>query len=305
MKNKVTIATRASALALAQANLVKNLLLQRWPGLLVDLLELTTQGDRILDKPLRTVGGKGLFVKEIEDALLDGRADIAVHSMKDVPGDLPEGLSISVILPREDARDALVSKAYSSLKDMPANAHLGTASLRRKLQVLRLRPDLKISDLRGNVDTRLRKLDAGEYDAIILACAGLNRLGLSDKIREKLPFVGAPGQGAIGLECRSEDAETLSLISSFNDAETFRCIQAERVVLQRLEGGCELPLGAWGQFVDGKLRLKAFVADPLGKKYLEDEVVGDPILALDLGEKLSQILLSQGAAEILKSVRKS
>lgn len=305
MKNKVTIATRASQLALVQAELVKSLLVTRWPGLEVELLKLSTAGDRILDRPLRNEGGKGLFVKEIEEALLDGRADFAVHSMKDVPSELPEGLSIPVILKREDARDAYVSESFPSLQDLPAKAKVGTTSLRRKLQILKLRPDLEVLDLRGNVDTRLKKLHAGEYDAILLACAGLHRLGLSSQIKEKLAFIGAPGQGAIGIECRQNDAEALQLILDFNDPDTYACVQAERVVLKRLEGGCELPLGAYAQLESGKLRLKAFVAEPNGNKYLEDEVVGDPILALDLGEKLSQILLDQGALDILKSLRKS
>ncbi len=305
MKNKVTIATRASSLALVQAEIVKDLLVTRWPGLQVELLKLTTEGDRILDRPLRNEGGKGLFVKEIEEALLDGRADLAVHSMKDVPGELPEGLCIPVILKREEARDAFVSEKYENLAQLPPQAKVGTTSLRRKLQVLKLRPDLQILDLRGNVDTRLKKLQAGDYDAILLACAGLNRLGLASHIKEKLPFIPAPGQGAIGIECRLKDEEVLQLIQDFNDEESYACVQAERVVLKRLEGGCELPLGAHAQFESGKLRLKAFVAEPNGNKYLEDEVVGDPILALDLGEKLSQILLDQGALDILKSVRKS
>jgi len=304
VRTKITIATRASALALVQANLVKGLLENRWPGLQVDLLKLTTQGDQILDRPLRMVGGKGLFVKEIEEALLDGRADLAVHSMKDMPGELPEGLALPVCLEREDARDALVSERYSSLEALPPKAKLGTTSLRRKLQVLALRPELEVLDLRGNVDTRLKKLKSGEYDAIILACAGLKRLGLTENIRQALPFIGAPGQGAIGIECRTADSEILPLLEPLNHEPTRICVQAERVVLRRLEGGCELPLGAWARLENAKLHLKAFVADPSGKKYLEDEVAGDPILAEDLGEKLSQILLDQGAAAILKSVRK-
>lgn len=305
MWNKITIATRSSNLALMQAKLVKGLLEKRWPGLQVDLLSLKTQGDKILDKPLRKVGGKGLFVKEIEEALIDKRADIAVHSMKDVPAVLPEELEIPVLLKREDPRDALISERYSTLESLPPHAKVGTASLRRKIQLLKIKPDLQVIDLRGNVDTRLKKLQDEDYDAIILAMAGLKRLGIGAKNMIPLPFTSAPGQGAIGIECRKEDEEILKLLAPLNDSETQVCVQAERVVLKRLEGGCELPLGAHAQFIDKKIKLKGFVADPSGKKYIEDEVTGDAVLALDLGEKLSQILIDQGAAEILKLIRSS
>ena len=303
-KGKIIIATRSSPLALVQAELVKSLLEKRWSGLQVDLLKLKTQGDQILDKPLRLVGGKGLFVKESDEALLDKRADLAVHSMKDVPADFSEDLEISVILKREDPRDAWVSEKYSSLESLPQNAKIGTTSLRRKMQILKIRSDLKVLDLRGNVDTRLKKLKTGEYDGIILACAGLKRLGLSSLIREKLSFICAPGQGAIGVECRKTDEEIKKLITPLNDVETQICVEAERILLKRLEGGCELPVGAEAFLENNKLHLKAFVASPDGKKYLEDEVVGDPVLAKDLGEKLSEILLAQGASEILAKIRK-
>lgn len=304
MQTKIIIATRASPLALVQANQVKSLLEERWPGLIVELLKLTTLGDKILDKALREIGGKGLFVKEIEEALLNREADLAVHSMKDVPADLPEGLMIPVILKREDPRDALVSEKYATLQDLPPKSIVGTTSLRRKLQLLKLRPDLKVVDLRGNVDTRLRKLKEGEYDAIILATAGLNRLGISSVIREKLSFICAPGQGAVGIQCRSNDEEILKLIAPFNDEESSLCLKAERVVLKRLEGGCELPVGAYAHYENQKIRLQGFVADPQGKKYLQEEVVGAAVLATELGEKLSEILLAQGAAEIINEIRK-
>ncbi len=305
MRTKIIIATRSSALALVQAETVRSLLESRWPGLDVELLKLKTQGDILLDKPLRDVGGKALFVKEIEEALLDKRADIAVHSMKDVPGQIPAGLEIPVILKRENPQDAWVSEKFPSLKNIPQKSKIGTTSLRRKVQLLKQRPDLEVLELRGNVDTRLKKLHEGNFDAIILAAAGLNRLGKSDVIRELLPFIWAPGQGAVGIESREEDTDLKKLIQPFADPDTEVCVKAERVVLKRLEGGCQLPVGAQAELENNKIHLKAFVSTPDGQKYLEDHVVGDSVLAEDLGEKLSEILLKQGAAEILDKIRKS
>jgi len=305
VQSKITIATRTSLLALAQAELVKSLLQAQWPGLVIELLKIKTSGDQILDKPLREVGGKGLFVKEIEEALLAKKADFAVHSMKDVPAHLPEELEIPVLLKRENPCDVLVSEKYDSLEALPSKAKVGTASLRRKIQLLKKRPDLEVLDLRGNVDTRLQKLQKGAYDAIILARAGLKRLKLLHFVKQNLPFICAPGQGAIGIECRKEDEENKKLIFPFQDKITFACVLAERIILKRLEGACELPLGAEARFENDKLHLRAFVANLSGAAYLEEEVAGDIILASDLGEKLSDLLLAQGAAEILRSISHS
>ncbi|MFO1518968.1 MAG: hydroxymethylbilane synthase [bacterium] len=304
MRSPLILATRASALALVQANLVKSQLESRWPGLDVRLQKITTSGDAILDRPLRSVGGKGLFVKEIEEALLQKRADFAVHSMKDVPADLPEGLKIGVLLKREDSADVLLSRKYASLKTLPAGAVVGTTSLRRKIQLLKLRPDLKVQDLRGNVDTRIRKMEEGAYDAIILAWAGLKRLGRDCEVTEVLPFIGAPGQGAIGIEYRAEDAELENFLKVLHDEETARRVLAERIILKNLEGGCELPLGAQAFYEEGKLHLKAFLANPSGTVFLEDEVSGDPALAEELGEKLTQLLMAGGAEKVLEEIRK-
>ena len=304
MRSKLILATRGSPLALVQANFVKSEVMARWPGLEVTLLPIKTTGDRILDKPLRSEGGKGLFVKEIEEALKKGEADFAVHSVKDMPSILPEGLKLGVVLKREDPADVLVSEKFLSLAALPKGARVGTASLRRKIQLLKLRPDLSVLDLRGNVETRIKRMREGRFEAVVLALAGLKRLGRERDAREVLPFVAAPGQGALGLEYSASDVELEKLLAVLNDPETETCIKAERIIQKNLEGSCELPLGAHGVLEEGKLRLKAFLSDAEGQLYLEDEVVGDPTLSQDLGEKLSEILLARGGRTILEDVRK-
>jgi hydroxymethylbilane synthase len=303
VRSKLILATRGSPLALAQANLVKGELEKHWSGLVVELLKIKTSGDLILDRPLRTVGGKGLFVKEIEEALQKKKADIAVHSMKDVPALLPEGLKVGVILKREDPSDVLISRDSKKMSELKAKSVIGTSSLRRKIQLERMRSDLVVKDLRGNVETRLRKLKNKEYDAIILALAGLKRLGLESEVSEVLPFICAPGQGAIGIEYPEGDLELEKLLKVLHDDLTEACVKAERVVLKRLEGGCELPLGAQATLISDKLHLKAFIATPDGKKFIQDEVAGDLALAEDLGEKLCEILMSRGAGEIVEEIK--
>jgi hydroxymethylbilane synthase len=300
----LVLATRGSQLALTQAHLVANELKRHAPGIIVELLTIKTSGDQILDRPLRTVGGKGLFVKEIEEALLAGSADFAVHSMKDVPSEIPRGLKIGVILKREDPADVFLSKKYSTLAELPSGAVIGTSSLRRKLQLERLRSDLKVEDLRGNVDTRIKKMNEGRYDAIILALAGLKRLGREAEAKEKLPFISAPGQGAIGIEYRESDAELEKILQTLHDDLTARCVRAERVILKNLEGGCELPVGAEARVVEGQVQLKAFIADPEGKTFIEDEVFGDSRSPEDLGERLTELLMKKGAERILSEIRK-
>lgn len=263
------IATRKSPLALWQAHYVSNMLQHHHPELKVELVTMTTQGDKILDTPLAKVGGKGLFVKELETGMLEGRADIAVHSMKDVPVEFPTGLHLAVICEREDPRDAFVSNTYSSLDDLPEGARLGTSSLRRQSQISALRPDLKISDLRGNVNTRLKKLDDGEYDAIILAAAGLKRLEFEDRITQFIATdvcLPAIGQGAVGIECRSDDARVHNLITPLNDNKTQIRVLAERAMNQRLQGGCQVPIAGYAEFEHGLIMLRGLVGQVDGQK---------------------------------------
>src|SRR5210317_781229 len=268
MKKTLRIATRKSALALWQANHVRDLLLQAHPDIDIELVKIVTQGDRILDRPLAEIGGKGLFLKELERAMLDGEADLAVHSMKDVPANMADGLVLDAVLPRANPYDALVSRDNRLLKDLPAGSNIGTSSLRRKSQLLALRPDLKVSDLRGNVDTRLRKLDEGQYDAIILACAGLQRLGLGERITETLQmpdWLPASTQGIIGLQCRQDDSETRSLIEALADSDAMVVASAERAVAQVLEATCQLPLAAHAVLQNGMVHLKSRVSSPDGE----------------------------------------
>ena len=244
MTDVLKIATRKSPLALWQANHVRDALLARHPELQVELVTMTTQGDKILDTPLAKVGGKGLFVKELETGMLEGRADIAVHSMKDIPVEFPQGLGLAVVLPREDPRDAFISNTFSSLADLPEGARMGTSSLRRQCQLAAKRPDLKILNLRGNVNSRLGKLDNGDYDAIMLAAAGMRRMGWEDRITELLQpdqFIPAIGQGAIGIECRNDDSRVLQLITDLGDETTTLRLRAERAFNARLNGGCQVP----------------------------------------------------------------
>ncbi|WP_104498602.1 hydroxymethylbilane synthase [Acinetobacter indicus] len=303
--NTLKIATRQSPLALWQAEHIRARLEALHAGLNVELVTFVTQGDKILDTPLAKIGGKGLFVKELEAALLDGRADLAVHSMKDVPMALPEGLSLAVICEREDPLDAFVSNTYASFQDLPQGAKVGTSSLRRKCQILKARPDLEIIDLRGNVGTRLSKLDAGQYDAIILASAGLKRLGLSERIRHTLaPEVSLPavGQGALGLECRTNDQAVLELILPLMDDETNVCVRAERAFNAYLEGGCQVPIAGYATLKDGQLSMEGRVGSVDGQTLLSAQLGAAPEQAEQLGEQLAQNLLAQGAGELLKAL---
>ncbi|MCO8054383.1 MULTISPECIES: hydroxymethylbilane synthase [Acinetobacter] len=299
------IATRQSPLALWQAEHIRARLEAMHADLTVELVTFVTQGDKILDTPLAKIGGKGLFVKELEAALMDGRADLAVHSMKDVPMALPEGLSLAVICEREDPLDAFVSNHYASFADLPQGAKVGTSSLRRKCQILKARPDIEIIDLRGNVGTRLSKLDDGQYDAIILASAGLKRLGLAERIRHTIqPDVSLPavGQGALGLECRSQDQAVLDLILPLMHAETNVCVRAERAFNAYLEGGCQVPIAGYATLQNGQLQIEGRVGSVDGQTILKAVQFGAPEQAEMLGEELAKALLAQGAGELLKAL---
>jgi hydroxymethylbilane synthase len=301
----VRIATRKSALALWQAHFVKAELEAAHPGLLVELVPMSTQGDKILDTPLAKIGGKGLFVKELETALLNGQADIAVHSMKDVPVDFPEGLMLHTICQREDPRDAFVSNTYQQLADLPQGAVIGTSSLRRQCQIKALRPDLQIKDLRGNVNTRLAKLDAGEFDAIILASAGLIRLGFADRIASYLDVstsLPANGQGAVGIECRSDDLQIQQLLAPLEHQETRICVLAERAMNRKLQGGCQVPIGAFAVLQQNELWLRGLVGQLDGSEILRSEIKGSAEQAEQLGTQLAEQLLALGADRILDAV---
>ena len=304
-ENLLRIATRKSPLALWQANHVRDALLARHPELIVELVTMTTQGDKILDTPLAKIGGKGLFVKELELGLLEGRADLAVHSMKDVPVDFPDGLEIASILPREDPRDAFISNLYQSLEALPVAARVGTSSLRRQCQLRALRKDLEIIDLRGNVNTRLKKLDDGEYDAILLASAGMKRMGWKARITQILGtdvLLPAIGQGAIGIECRMHDERVLTYINELNDSHTAVRLRAERAFNQRLMGGCQVPIGGYAELDHGVIVLRGLVGNPDGSTMVQGVVSGRPEDAEELGQVLADDLLSRGAREILDEV---
>lgn len=298
----IRIATRKSPLALWQAEFVKSQLEQAHPGIKVELVTMVTKGDVILDTPLAKVGGKGLFVKELELAMLEGRADLAVHSMKDVPVDFPEGLGLVTICAREDPTDAFVSNQYNNVDQLPLGAIVGTCSLRRQCQLKARRPDIVIKDLRGNVGTRLSKLDAGEFDAIILASAGLKRLGLAARIaspltpEESLPAVG---QGAVGIECRLNDTKLLELLKPLNDKDTSDRVLCERAMNNTLEGGCQVPIGSYSELVGDELWLRALVGQPDGKRIVSGEIKGPREQAEVLGHRLAKQLLADGAQEIL------
>ncbi len=299
------IATRKSPLALWQAEYVRDRLLAAHPGLHVELVRMTTQGDKVLDSPLAKIGGKGLFVKELEDGLLNGRADLAVHSMKDVPIELPAGLHLPVICEREDPRDAYVSRRHQSLDELPHGARVGTSSLRRQCQIKARRPDLEIVSLRGNVNTRLAKLDDGDFDAVILAAAGLLRLGLGEHITVYLdPAISLPavGQGAIGIECRRDDPEVNRLIAVLDDADTHTRVTAERAMNHRLEGGCQVPIAGHATLNVNVLYLRGLVGAPDGRQVIRGEISGPRDAAEQLGVALADKLLSRGAAAILKAV---
>lgn len=303
--NKVRIATRKSALALWQAEYVKAQLEHFHPDLVVELVPMTTKGDIILDTPLAKVGGKGLFVKELEVAMLEDRADIAVHSMKDVPVEFPEGLGLEVICPREDPRDAFVSNTYKNLDELPQGAVVGTSSLRRQCQLKELRPDLEIKDLRGNVNTRLKKLDEGQYDAIILAAAGLLRLEMPERISDYIePEVMLPanGQGAVGIECRVDDQRIKGLLAPLECRQTRSRVLAERAMNKELEGGCQVPIGSYATLSDQTLFLRGLVGAIDGSKILRAEVSGPAADGIELGQQLAKQLLADGADAILKQV---
>lgn len=299
------IATRQSPLALWQAHFVADALRAHHPGLQVELLTFVTRGDKILDTPLAKIGGKGLFVKELEVAMLEGHADLAVHSMKDVPMAFPEGLGLTAICRREDPRDAFVSNHFASLEALPLGAVVGTSSLRRQCQLRRYRPDLVIKDLRGNVNTRLAKLDNGEYDALILASAGLIRLGMSERIATALDegvLLPAVGQGAVGIECRLDDVRTRALLAPLNDATTALCVSAERAMNTRLQGGCQVPIAGFATLQHGQLQLRGRVGSLDGCQLLEASCSATADEAGALGIRVAEQLLAAGAADILAGV---
>ena len=300
------IGTRGSRLALAQSEWVKERVEERYPDIRVELVRIKTKGDKILDSPLSEIGGKGLFVKEIEDALLRKEVDVAVHSIKDVPTELPEGLELRVFPKREDPCDAFISVDYETLKDLPEGSSVGTSSLRRSAQLLHMRSDLDIVPLRGNVDTRLRKLESGDFQAIILASAGLRRLGLASRINQVISpdaLLPAIGQGALGLEMR-QDHEMWELLNFLNHEPTEAAIRAERAFLKELEGGCQVPIACYGFLSGENLILKGLVAELNGSRIIRDEVEGKKESPEDMGVSLAKRLLASGAAEILERIYK-
>ncbi|MDO8885940.1 hydroxymethylbilane synthase [Candidatus Oleimmundimicrobium sp.] len=306
-KKEIVIGTRGSRLALWQANFVAESLKQFTDAEII-IKKIKTQGDKILDSPLAKIGDKGLFVKEIEVALSTGEADLAVHSMKDVPTELPVGLKISSILKREDPRDVLISKGGVCLSDLPKGSKVGTSSLRRKAQLLNFRPDLKIVDVRGNIDTRLQKMESGEFDAIILAAAGIDRMGWADKITERIAMeisLPAVGQGAIGIETRESDDIINKLVEKINHVSTFTAVAAERAMMKKLEGGCQIPIGALGVLEENCINLWGMVASLDGKRLIRDFVSGKSSEAEELGIKLAEQMIKSGAKEILKEIRES
>lgn len=302
MSNILRIATRKSPLALWQAEEVSRLLKHYHSDIKIELVTMVTQGDKILDTPLAKIGGKGLFVKELETGMLEGTADIAVHSMKDVPMAFPEGLHLSVVLEREDPTDAFVSNTFEYFDDLPLNAKVGTCSLRRQTQIRERRPDLEILDLRGNVNTRLAKLDNGEYDAIILASAGLKRLGFDKRITHRISTqdsLPAVGQGAIGIECRSDDERINKLLEPLNHQETAIRVAAERAQNNRLNGGCQVPIGGYAELDNGQIHIRGLIGYPDGSKIFRAERTGSPEEAEALGTAVAEDLLSQGGDKVL------
>lgn len=305
MKANLIIGTRQSLLALWQSNHIASLLRKQYPDCQVTLKKIVTKGDRILDVPLAQIGGKGLFTKEIETELLDGTVDLAVHSLKDMPTVLPEGLCLTAITTRANVGDAFVSNKYASFSELPQGVVLGTSSLRRKAQLLAVRPDLKIVDLRGNVDTRLRKLDEGQMDAIILAAAGLERLGHADRIREIIPTtvcLPAVGQGALAIECRSDNKEVREMLAFLNDLSTKQATDAERAFLGLIEGGCQVPIGVHAEVENDNVKIEAVIASLDGSKVLRNNITGPAVNAADLGRKLGQQMLVEGGEQILADI---
>lgn len=302
---KIVIASRESLLAMWQAKHIQKRLSGLYPQTEISILGMTTRGDQILDQSLSKIGGKGLFIKELEQALEDGRADIAVHSMKDMPMNVPDGFALAAITEREDPRDAFVSNRYRSLNELPEGSIVGTSSLRRESQLRAQFPHLKVEPLRGNVQTRLRKLDEGQYAAIILAAAGLKRLELSDRItallspEQSLPAVG---QGALGIECRSDRADLIQLMQPLHHQETAFCVEAERAMSRVLGGSCQVPLGAFAEIASGTLQLRGFVAQPDGKRIVSDVLKGEPSAGIAMGQQLAEKLIKQGADEILATL---
>ncbi|MCB1934679.1 MAG: hydroxymethylbilane synthase [Nitrosomonas sp.] len=302
---KIIIASRESLLAMWQAKFIRQQLLQLYPQTEVSILGMTTKGDQILDKSLSKIGGKGLFIKELEQALEEGRADIAVHSMKDMPMIVPDGFELAVITEREDPRDAFVSNQYNSLETLPEGSIVGTSSLRRESQLRAQFPHLKVQPLRGNVQTRLRKLDEGQYAAIILAAAGLKRLELSERItallspEQSLPAVG---QGALGIECREDRSDLVEILQPLHHQKTAYCVKAERAMSRVLGGSCQIPLGAFGEIEDDMLQLRGFVASPDGKQMVSTTLNGKPEDGEEIGKSMAQHLIAQGADKILAEI---
>jgi hydroxymethylbilane synthase len=303
--NSIKIGTRGSKLALTQSSMIREMIMRQHPEIKVELVIIKTKGDKIIDSPLSKIGGKGLFVKEIEEALLDKSVDIAVHSIKDVPAELPYGLSIPFYPERENPADALLSIKYKRFHDLPKSARLGTGSLRRSSQLLNKRPDLEIVAIRGNVDTRIKRLESGEFDAIILAAAGLNRLGLSSKITELLSppkYIPAVGQGALGIEVRTDDREVNSLLEFLNHNETALAVRAERAFLHRLEGGCQVPLGAYAFIDKDRIVIHGMVSELDGCMVIRDSLTGSIEQPEQVGETLAARLLAMGADKILAEI---
>lgn len=302
---KLVIASRESLLAMWQAQFIQNRLSELYPQTEISILGMTTRGDQILDQSLSKIGGKGLFIKELEQALEDGRADIAVHSMKDMPMNVPEGFTLAAITEREDPRDAFVSNHYASLESLPAGSIVGTSSLRRESQLRARFPNLQVHPLRGNVQTRLRKLDENQYAAIILAAAGLKRLGLSDRItallspEQSLPAVG---QGALGIECRADRTDLVTMMQPLHHPETAYCVEAERAMSRILGGSCQVPLGAFAEIIDDTLQLRGFVSQPDGTRIVNAALSGNPEAGIKMGKELAQQLIQQGADKILASL---
>ena len=305
MKAVLKIGTRQSLLALWQSNHIAACLRKKYPECEVVLKKIVTKGDRILDVPLAQIGGKGLFTKEIEEDLLSGEVDLAVHSLKDMPTVLPEGLCLTAITERANVGDAFVSNKYDSFAELPLGAVVGTSSLRRKAQLLAARPDLTIRDLRGNVDTRLRKLDEGLYDAVILAAAGLERLGHGDRIKDVIPSgvcLPAVGQGALAIECRTDDAEVRQMLDFLNDMPTVHATNAERAFLGLLEGGCQVPIGVHADVEGDKIKIEAIIAALDGSTVLRDTIEGTATDAVALGQELGKKMLANGGQEILAAI---
>jgi hydroxymethylbilane synthase len=304
--SQLRIATRQSRLALWQAQHVAAKLREAHPGLAVELVPMTTQGDRILDRSLAQVGGKGLFIKELEVAISEGRADIAVHSMKDVPSDMPPGMTLAAMLTRADPHDAFVSSRYPNFSALPQGARVGTSSLRRQCQLMYARPDLQLLTLRGNVETRLRKLQEDQYDAIVLAAAGLIRLGLEDRITHRFDseqFVPAVGQGIIGIECRDDDARSIELVRALNDELAWQCCEAERAFALRLQGSCQSPIAGYAQVSGGQLQLRGVIGSPDGKEIYRGVHSGSVAERLSVGIALADRLLDAGARPLLEKLR--